>query len=88
MKNLRIFLGAWEPAMKGASNPAVPDIESPVGVWDDAQLDMADGLLLAASQRGIKLTVALHNRYSLGCWRKDAHAVKYSIPEAPHLKCK
>ena len=88
LKNLRIFISSWEAGTKGSSNPAVADIEGPVGVWNDTQLEMMDDLMLGASRRGIKLTIAMHNRYSLGCYRTDAHGQKYSIPESPGHTCK
>eukprot|EP00953_Heterococcus_sp_UTEX-ZZ885_P015570 8763-Heterococcus_DN1.PRE.1 len=30
----------------------------------------------------MKLIIALHDRYSLGCWRRDAYVSKYNIPVA------
>ena len=58
----------------------VPDVEpKTVGVYDDRILERLDDLLYEASIRGIKVTVALHDRWSLGCWRSDAYQRKYNL---------
>jgi mannan endo-1,4-beta-mannosidase len=48
-------------------------------VYNDLILDRLDDLLYEACLRGIKLTVALHDRWSLGCWRNDAYQRKYNL---------
>eukprot|EP01102_Stenamoeba_stenopodia_P005032 TRINITY_DN15535_c0_g1_i1.p1 TRINITY_DN15535_c0_g1~~TRINITY_DN15535_c0_g1_i1.p1 ORF type:complete len:421 (-),score=62.75 TRINITY_DN15535_c0_g1_i1:55-1275(-) len=57
----------------------VPDVENPVGVWNDEILGRVDDLMVDAAKFGIKLTIALHDRWSLGCWRADAYVQKYNI---------
>ena len=82
LKVLRVFLLSTEgdgavPACK--SNP-VPDLEpKTVGVFDNTILERLDDLLFEASIRGLKVTVALHDRYSLGCWRSDSYQRKYNL---------
>jgi len=56
------------------------DVEEPVGVWHDEVLLLIDQLMYECYQRGIKLTIALHDRWSLGCWRWDAYVRKYNLP--------
>ncbi|GLI69456.1 hypothetical protein VaNZ11_014069 [Volvox africanus] len=80
MKTLRIFIMQTLVNQKGSNNYAVSDVESPVGVYDDTILSMIDTLMLRTQQRGIKLVIALHDRYSLGCWSSDAYVQKYQIP--------
>ncbi|GIL48225.1 hypothetical protein Vafri_4909 [Volvox africanus] len=80
MKTLRIFITHNWVNQKGSNNYAVSDVESPVGVYDDTILSMIDTLMLRTQQRGIKLIIALHDRYSLGCWSSDAYVLKYKIP--------
>jgi len=60
----------------------VPDVEpDTVGVYNDTILERLDDLMQEASVRGIKLTVALHDRWSLGCWRSDAYQRKYNLTQ-------
>jgi hypothetical protein len=67
-KAIRIFiLPLWAGEKKGNSR-GVRDVEGPVGVFNDDQLNMVDRLMLEASRRGMKLVITLHDRYSLGCW--------------------
>eukprot|EP01052_Picozoa_sp_SAG31_P001021 SAG31_NODE_33_length_32018_cov_69.763088_5_plen_456_part_00 len=82
---LRVFLLSTTGA--GAVAPCkdtpVDDLEPiRVGLYDDTILSRLDDLLHESQQRGIKLTVALHDRWSLGCWRSDVYQKKYSIPRA------
>ena len=67
-KSIRIFISPVRPDQKGSGNPQGYDIENPVGVWNNQQLDRINQLMLEASQRGMKLNIALHDRYALGCW--------------------
>jgi hypothetical protein len=67
-KAIRIFILALAASDKGGNSRAVRDVEGPVGVFNDDQLNMVDQLMLEASQRKMKLIITLHDRYSLGCW--------------------
>eukprot|EP00755_Sulcionema_specki_P015208 Sspe_Gene.9600::Locus_3223_Transcript_2_2_Confidence_0.364_Length_3296::g.9600::m.9600 len=48
------------------------------GTFDDTVLERVDSLMLKTFERGIRLIVALHDRWSLGCLRNDAYTWKYS----------
>ena len=86
LRVLRVFLLSTrgEGAVAACDEQGgVPDLEPEVvGQYNDAILSRLDDLLFEASSRGIKLTVALHDRWSLGCWRSDAYQRKYGIPKA------
>lgn len=59
----------------------MPDIEPvQVGTFDDTQLRAIDQLMIEAHERDIKLTIALHDRYQLGCWGNDSYVTKYHLP--------
>eukprot|EP00729_Bicosta_minor_P008497 gene8497-35004_t len=82
LKVLRVFLLSTEGAGSEAAcaSTPTPDVEPvSVGTYDDTILGKLDDLLFEASARGIKVTVALHDRWSLGCWRSDAYQKKYNI---------
>ena len=57
-----------------------PPAQSVPGTFDDAALLRLDDLMAEVAERGLKLTVALHDRWSLGCWRVDAYAKAYRVP--------
>ena len=62
------------------STSAVPDVEpQSIGVWDDTILERVDDLMHECSIRGIKVSLSLHDRYSLGCTRSDAYAHAYNL---------
>jgi mannan endo-1,4-beta-mannosidase len=82
IKVLRVILLSTEGegAVAACSSTPTPDLEpQQVGVYEDTILMRLDDLLYEASIRGIKLTVALHDRWSLGCWRSDAYQRKYNL---------
>ncbi|KAF9531071.1 glycoside hydrolase family 5 protein [Crepidotus variabilis] len=81
MKLLRIFITKVTAGTKGSSSVAVNDLETvAVGYYDDTILKMIDQLAVEAHARDIKLVVAMHDRYSLGCWGTDAYVAKYKLP--------
>ncbi|OLQ08802.1 hypothetical protein AK812_SmicGene7648 [Symbiodinium microadriaticum] len=81
LRVLRIFISQTEADYKNSGSQAVDDIETKkVGTYDDRILSMVDDLMLEAYERGIKLDIALHDRYSLGCWRTDAYVTTYHLP--------
>ena len=82
LKVLRVFLLSTEGegAVPACDSSPVPDVEPKiVGVFNDTILARLDDLLFEASIRGLKVTVALHDRYSLGCWRSDSYQRKYNL---------
>lgn len=52
-----------------------------VGSYDDSVLNKIDGLLNKIQGTGIKLIIAMHDRYSLGCWASDAYVKKFDLPQ-------
>ncbi|KAF0692738.1 Aste57867_16196 [Aphanomyces stellatus] len=80
-RTVRIFLSEVGAGAKGTSNTGVRDLESAaVGHFDDTILDQVDQLMLECYQRKLKLVIALHDRYALGCWGTDAYVAKYGFP--------
>ncbi|KIJ64683.1 glycoside hydrolase family 5 protein [Hydnomerulius pinastri MD-312] len=81
MKLLRIFITQVAAGAKGSSATAVNDLETvAVGQYDDTILGMIDTLAIEAHSRDIKLVIAMHDRYALGCWGTDAYVYKYNLP--------
>ncbi|GKU08376.1 glycoside hydrolase family 5 protein [Fusarium langsethiae] len=81
LKVLRIFISPTVQNFKNTGSISMPDIEpNTVGVWDDTQLEAIDKLMVEAQARNIKLTIAIHDRYQLGCWGRDAYVSKYNLP--------
>jgi mannan endo-1,4-beta-mannosidase len=81
IKTIRIFILQVGANSKGTGSSAANDIEDPVGTYNDAQLKMVDDLMVKTFAAGIKLVIALHDRYSLGCWSSDAYVSKYSLQQ-------
>eukprot|EP00798_Chlamydomonas_sp_ICE-L_P031538 gene31538-6723_t len=48
--------------------------------YDDTILKAIDALMVQVVKRKMKLIIAMHDRYSLGCWGKDGYVTKYNIP--------
>lgn len=51
-----------------------------MGSYDDTVLRLIDTLAAEAHARDIKLVIAMHDRYALGCWGTDAYVNKYNLP--------
>jgi hypothetical protein len=69
LKTLRIFISHTLQDNKDTGSVNMPDIEpQQVGTYDDTQLRAIDQLMVEAHDRGIKLVIAMHDRYQLGCW--------------------
>ncbi|OCH85897.1 glycoside hydrolase family 5 protein [Obba rivulosa] len=81
MKLLRIFITQVQAGTKSSSASAVNDLETvEVGHYDDTILYQIDNLAAEAHARDIKLVIAMHDRYALGCWTTDAYVAKYNLP--------
>ncbi|KAF9453364.1 glycoside hydrolase family 5 protein [Macrolepiota fuliginosa MF-IS2] len=81
MKLLRIFIARVFAGSKGSSATTVPDLETvAVGSYDDTILGKIDQLAVEAHARDIKLVIAMHDRYALGCWDTDGYVAKYQLP--------
>ncbi|KDO34627.1 hypothetical protein SPRG_00690 [Saprolegnia parasitica CBS 223.65] len=79
-KTVRIFLSRTGANTKGAKNVGVNDVENPVGQYDDSILSLVDKLIRDCYDRNMKLIIAFHDRWSLGCWDTDAYVTKYNLP--------
>nr|AIG55497.1 secreted protein [Thraustotheca clavata] len=80
-KTVRIFLSHVWHNDKGSSSIGVNDLETvAVGTYDDRVLSKVDQLMVECVQRGLKLIIAMHDRYALGCWDTDAYVAKYKLP--------
>lgn len=85
---LRIFIVGVDVGAKGSSSQGLPELEPiTVGTYNDAVLTQIDTLMAEAQQYGVKLLIALHDRYSLGCWRRDAYVSKYNLTEDVSPNC-
>jgi len=88
VKVLRIFITGVGKGSKGTSAQDVADVEpKTLGVWDDTVLSLVDRLMLESAWYGIKLDISMHDRYSLGCWAKDAYFYEYHFPDGTGQSC-
>lgn len=55
---------------------------SAVGTYDDTILTLIDQLMYDCKQRGLKLMIALSDRYALGYWSTDSYATQLNIVKA------
>ncbi|GAA6023569.1 hypothetical protein JCM10207_005717 [Rhodosporidiobolus poonsookiae] len=79
-KVIRIFVASVLGNNKGSGNAAVNDLEhGGVGVYDDTILTKIDQLMVECQARGLKLLIALSDRYALGFWSTDSYALKLNI---------
>ncbi|GAA5943577.1 uncharacterized protein JCM15063_006462 [Sporobolomyces koalae] len=77
---VRIFLSGVQGNCKGSGNNPVPDLEpNQVGTYDDTILYKIDQLMADCSKRGLKLVIALSDRYALGFWSTNSYAVQLNI---------
>ncbi|KAJ1564938.1 hypothetical protein HK405_013584, partial [Cladochytrium tenue] len=75
---IRIFIVHVADGNKGTSATGVNDIEElSIGGYDDTVLGMIDDFMLKCYDNGLKLIIALHDRYSLGTWDTDAYGSTY-----------
>jgi hypothetical protein len=69
LKTLRIFISHTLQNNKDTGSVNMPDIDpQQVGTYDYTQLRAIYQLMVEAHDRGIKLVIAMHDRYQLGCW--------------------
>ncbi|GAA5954681.1 hypothetical protein JCM10213_006480 [Rhodosporidiobolus nylandii] len=79
-KVVRIFVASVLDNNKGCGNSGVNDLEhAGVGIYDDTILEKIDQLMVECKDRGLKLMIALSDRYALGYWSTDAYALKLNI---------
>ena len=78
---VRIFINGVSAGSKGSSSVGAPDLEqNVVGQYDDTVLSMIDSLMVRMAALNMKLIIAIHDRYSLGCWETDGYVAKYGLP--------
>ncbi|KZO98304.1 glycoside hydrolase family 5 protein [Calocera viscosa TUFC12733] len=77
---VRIFINQVQANNKGSGNTAYNDVEvGSVGNWDDTVLQAIDSMMVECKAVGLKLIIALHDRYSLGWDEVDVYATTYGI---------
>ncbi|ORY88173.1 glycoside hydrolase superfamily [Leucosporidium creatinivorum] len=82
-KVVRIFVSYVGANNKGSNSVEVNDMEpKEVGTYDDTILEKIDQLMYDCQQRGLKLMIALADRYALGFWSTDAYALQLNIVKA------
>ncbi|KAM0787328.1 hypothetical protein ACM66B_003417 [Microbotryomycetes sp. NB124-2] len=82
-KVIRIFIAFVGHNNKGSNSVEVPDLEpNEVGSYDDTVLYKIDQLMYECKQRGLKLLIALSDRYALGYWSTDRYALQLNIVKA------
>ncbi|EJU01837.1 glycoside hydrolase [Dacryopinax primogenitus] len=80
---IRIFINQVLANNKSSGNQAYNDVEvGSVGNWDDTVLEAIDSLMVECQSLGLKLIIALHDRYSLGWDEVDVYATTYGIVPA------
>jgi mannan endo-1,4-beta-mannosidase len=83
MKTIRIFITSVYANSKGAGNDQIFDVEpSWPGQYNDAILNQINDLMFEAYNHGIKLIIAMHDRYAL-MYPSEAYVKKYNIPTTP-----
>ena len=79
---VRVFLRRIPEGFKGSTARETPDLEDlVVGLYDDTILERVDVLMFECVQRNIKLIIGLHDRWSLGCWARDAYVSEFWLPD-------
>ncbi|KZT57367.1 glycoside hydrolase family 5 protein [Calocera cornea HHB12733] len=77
---VRIFINQVQANNKGSGNAAYNDVETgSVGNWDDSVLQAIDSMMVECKVLGLKLIIALHDRYSLAFDEVDVYATTYGI---------
>ncbi|KAJ3074944.1 hypothetical protein HDU98_009719 [Podochytrium sp. JEL0797] len=77
---VRVFITKFDQGGKGTDASGFPDLEmTTVGVYDDTALQAIDHLLSIVPNYGIKLIIAIHDRWNLdGAWGTcDAYCQSY-----------
>lgn len=84
LKVLRIFISPVPANFKGSSSQFVSALEPDhMGAYDPQVLDLINSFMVKAQQYGVKLAIALHDRYSLGCWACDGYQKSLGLDCAP-----
>lgn len=77
---VKVVISQVSAGQAGIQSNAINDVEqSGVGLYDDTILQAIDIFMSKASKFGIKLLIAPHSRYSLGCVSKDSYVYQYNL---------
>lgn len=68
VKVIRVYIQKIFSNDLHSSASSIPDIEYPVGIWNDLILERIDALMVKTVRVYIKLILVLHNHYFLGCY--------------------
>eukprot|EP00438_Fugacium_kawagutii_P021253 Skav207774 [mRNA] locus=scaffold2087:211277:213029:- [translate_table: standard] len=74
LKMLRIFVSTVPQNFKSTTSQFVPFVESDhMGEYNYTALELINKFMTRAKAHSIKLQIALHDRYELGCWYCDGY---------------
>lgn len=80
--HVRVFLNKYIDEGYPGDCGGFDDVESPIGVFNEATLSRVGQFFLRAKDHGIKIVLSLHDRWSLGCWRKDVYTTAFNLSVA------
>jgi len=85
LKVLRIFVSTVPANFKGTKSQFVNFLEPEhMGPPYDTQvLELINDFMVKVQSYGVKLVIALHDRYSLGCWSCDGYQKELNLTCAP-----
>jgi len=74
LKMMRIFVSTVPQNFKSTTSQFVPFFEPDhMGAYNYTSLELINKFMVKAHSYGIKLQIALHDRYELGCWYCDGY---------------
>lgn len=73
LKMMRIFVSTVPRNFKSTTSQFVPFLEPRLGEFDFTALELINKFMVKVKVYGVKLAIALHDRYELGCWYCDAY---------------
>lgn len=74
LKMMRIFVSTVPQNFKSTTSQFVPFFEPEhMGAYNYTSLELINKFMVKAHSYGIKLQIALHDRYELGCWYCDGY---------------
>jgi len=73
LKMMRIFVSTVPRNFKSTTSQFVPFLEPRLGEYDFTALELINKFMVKVKEYGVKLAIALHDRYELGCWYCDAY---------------
>ena len=73
LKMMRIFVSTVPQNFKSTTSQFVPFLEPRLGEYDFTALELINKFMVKVKEYGVKLAIALHDRYELGCWYCDGY---------------